>query len=93
MTFDHNGATYTVRDITRAERRKVAALYLAALKAHDGGVTFDGHRAHELFEAVFALSGLTDEQLMSMSPLEENSLLLALSQEYATGLAGKDSGA
>jgi hypothetical protein len=93
MTFDHNGTSYTVRDITRAERRKVAALYLAALKQSDGGVGFDGHRAHELFEAVFAMSGLTDDLLMALSPIEENSLLLALAQEYSTGLAGKGSGA
>jgi hypothetical protein len=94
MQFVHNGTTYEVRDITRAERRHVAALYPAAFTSGtDGKTAISGHGMHDLCELVFKLSGLTEQALEALSPMEENTLLLTLASEYATGLAGKGSGA
>jgi len=93
MTFDHNGTTYTVRDITRGERRMLAALYPSAFRTNGSETVIDGRGMHELCEATLRLSGLSEGELEGLSAMEENALLLTLASEYATGLAGKGSGA
>ena len=93
MDFTHNEKTYTVRDITRGERRQLAALYPAAFAFSESGTTLNGPGMHALCEATLRLSGLKDEDLVGMTAIEENAMLLGLANEYATGLAGKDSGA
>lgn len=93
MTYEFNGKAYTVKDITRGERRMIAALYPSAFRHSGGETVLDGRGMHELCEATMRLSGLSEGELDGLSAMEENTLLLGLANEYATGLAGKGSGA
>lgn len=93
MTFEYGGKTYEVRDITRGERRLIASLYPDAF-GHDeaGNVVLRGRPFHALCEEVLRLSGLKEEMLDELTAMAQNTLLIALASEYATGLAGKGSG-
>jgi hypothetical protein len=93
MQFEHDGKTYEVRDITRGERRLIAALYPAAFVMQAGGAAYHGHGLAELCNETFRLSGLKEEALDALTPIQQNNLLLSLANDYAGGLQGKDSGA
>jgi hypothetical protein len=93
MQFEHDGKTYEVRDITRGERRLIAALYPAAFVMKDGGAAYHGHGLAELCNETMRLSGLKEEALDALTPIQQNNLLLSLANDYAGGLQGKDSGA
>jgi len=93
MQFEHLAKMYEVRDITRAERRLVAALYPAAFVMQPDGPAYHGRGLAELTAETMRLSGLKEEALDDLTPIQQNNMLLSLAAEYAGGLAGKGSGA
>ena len=93
MKFEFGGTEYEVKDITRAERKELAALRSGLYAVRDGMVWQSGPALYQAIQRVQRLSGLKDEQLGDMAPDTENELFLSLMAAYIEGLAGKPSGA